>query len=270
MEVRKEDFIQIKKKKNPNFIEKNLGIAAESFEFLSKVNFLITYKTFKKILIISSIFGIVIGIILRNFLISISFAILFPLIELELLQFFKKDIENELEININKIAVKIKNTFSHSQDVVRSVIDNKPNISPIKELFEEFEQDIEVYHLSTKEALLEMKKKLKSTSFHSLIDQLILCDEDRENYSSLVATVEQLNDRSRFLNLWNVIKKNMMETYFFGLVLVNGIVITLAYALRDIAKVFLVSKMSKYIIAIYIISHILISISAIKVINKEV
>lgn len=265
---KKSDFVKLKKPNN--FISKKLAEVEESFEFLSKVNFAISFKTFKILMALSSVAGFLIGILAENFALAVILAACIPLLEIEILHFMEGDVARNVEDMVIRHGNVIRNSYMYSYDVKEAIVTNiRRYHSPIKELFEEFQTEVEVYHYSIEESLRKVPNKIKSESLSQLIEQLILCNKDRANVSALVATIEQLNDKSKFLAYWANIRKAMITNYFTAVVIVNCILGALAYGFRDITRIFLKSELSTYLVAGYILIIFITTIMAMRDINRQ-
>lgn len=265
---KKSDFVKLKK--TDNFISKKIAEVEESFEFLSKVNFAINFKTFKILMVLSSVAGLLIGILLENFALSLILAACIPLLEIEILHFMEGDVARNVEDMVIRHGNLIRNSYMYYYDVKEAIVTNmKRYNSPIKELFEEFKTEIDIYHYSVEESLNKIPNKIKSESLSQLIEQLILCNKDRANVSALVATIEQLNDKSKFLAYWANVRKAMITNYFTALIIVNLILGGLAYGFKDITKIFLKSGLSTYLIAGYTLILFITTISAMRNINRQ-
>lgn len=265
--IKRKDFVRTKK--SSNFISKKLDEISTSFDFLTKVNFEIDFKTFKIILISSSILGFLIGILLRNPVLSLILAITIPFLEIEILYFLEKEMRIFVEDIVIKSGNVIKNTYLYSKDVKTAITDNiKRFESPLRELFEGFKTEVNVYHYSVEESLKKLPLKIKSKSLEEITEQLILCNKDRANAPSFIATISQLNDKLIFLQSWSNMKKSMLG--MFSLVL-SGVILMPIVIIKglDETNAFLRSSNSGTKIALYILCLLIITILTLRDINED-
>lgn len=267
--VSRNEFVKPKKE---NKFDSKIKNIKETIDFLGKVNLEITFNQVVLIMIISSLVGVATGLIFSNLVASIILAIFIPVLEIEILNYIKKDISDYIENRIIKSANLIKNSYAYSYDIKKAIKENiKRTETPLKQLYEEFVDEIEVYHFSVKDSLKRMEMKLKSTTLSLFIEQLILCEEDSSNINSLIATVQQFDDRRRFLDTWKGIKKDILVKNAFIMGAINFVMFQ-AYGLvkeQMATPEFFNSMATKIVASIYILINLIYVFVVMKTVNKE-
>lgn len=257
---KRKQFVKVTPKKNG--IQKQYQELKESFELLAKINYKITLKEFRYILILCAVIGFLLGILLHNIFLSIIFTGAFPLMAIQMIILKRKEIEYMIERQIIGYAELIKNSLLTTPSVLHSIEDITPRMqAPTQKIFEEMIQEVEIYNYPTKEALIRMQSKLKSTSLKELVEQLSLCDRDSRYITSLQTTVAFLNDKKEFLQLWDYRVKDITQKLYTLVFLLNVLVGMSYFTFPDMVKAFLLSPVSKIIIAIFILVQIIVIFS---------
>lgn len=257
---KRKQFVKVTPKKNG--LQKQYQELKESFELLAKINYKITLKEFRYILILCAVIGFLLGILFKNIFLSIVFTGALPLMAVQLIFLKRKEIEYMIERQIISYAELIKNSLLTTPSVLHSIEDITPRMqAPTQKVFEEMIHEVEIYNYPTKEALIRMQSKLKSTSLKELVEQLSLCDRDSRYITSLQTTVAFLNDKKEFLQLWDYRVKDITQKLYTLVFLLNVLVGMSYLTFPDMVKAFLLSPASKIIIAIFILVQIIVIFS---------
>ena len=257
---KRKQFVKVTPKKNG--LQKQYQELKESFELLAKINYKITLKEFRYILILCAVIGFLLGILFKNIFLSIVFTGALPLMAVQLIVLKRKEIEYMIERQIISYAELIKNSLLTTPSVLHSIEDITPRMqAPTQKVFEEMIHEVEIYNYPTKEALIRMQSKLKSTSLKELVEQLSLCDRDSRYITSLQTTVAFLNDKKEFLQLWDYRVKDITQKLYTLVFLLNMLVGMSYLTFPDMVKAFLLSPASKIIIAIFILVQIIVIFS---------
>lgn len=223
-----------------------------SLEIMAKINYNVSLKQVKWILILASIIGFSLGLLVKNLYLAITFGCFFPYFFVEWLKIQKSSIQSMLDGQAIKYANLIKNSYIATNQIKSAIEQNIPLFEePIKTLFEKWIEDVELFNYSYQEAFERMHKNFTSKSLKDFTDQLIMCDKDRTYLSSLEATISQLNDRRAFMARWENKKKDMLRKYYFLAGIMVGLTIFIMFAYGEVAEVFLQTDFSKIVIAIY-------------------
>lgn len=253
----------MKKKKGTKigkFYYKKKNDVLETLELFSKISFNISLQELFFGLGFALVVGLIIGCLFKSVLIALILGVGLPIIFIEFLLYIKKNIEIRIEKQIISYAELIKNSFMYTNSVVNTIKEITPRVNePIKKIFQEFLDDIEIYNISNKNALDRMKNKLKFSSLNDLIEQLILCEQDRRFITSFITTVQFLTDKREFLQMYEYKIKDMFGIFIFLLLMINGMVISLYFILNEIILVFLNHPGSNIVIGIYAFLQITIS-----------
>lgn len=265
--AKRKQFVKVAPKKNK--LQKQYQELKESFELLAKINYKITLKEFRYILILCAVIGFLLGILFKNIFLSIVFAGALPLMAVQLIFLKRKEIEYMIERQIISYAELIKNSLLTTPSVLHSIEDITPRMqAPTQKIFEEMIHEVEIYNYPTKEALIRMQSKLKSTSLKELVEQLSLCDRDSRYITSLQTTVAFLNDKKEFLQLWDYRVKDITQKLYTLVFLLNMLVGMSYFTFPDMVKAFLLSPASKIIIAIFTLIQIIVVFSVLKKIRS--
>ena len=257
---KRKQFVKVTPKKNG--LQKQYQELKESFELLAKINYKITLKEFRYILILCAVIGFLLGILFKNIFLSIVFTGALPLMAVQLIFLKRKEIEYMIERQIISYAELIKNSLLTTPSVLHSIEDITPRMqAPTQKVFEEMIHEVEIYNYPTKEALMRMGAKLKSVSLKELVEQLALCDRDSRYITSLQTTVAFLNDKKEFLQLWDYRVKDITQKLYTLVFLLNMLVGMSYFTFPDMVKAFLLSPASKIIIAIFILVQIIVIFS---------
>lgn len=261
--TKRKQFVRIVPKKN------RYQELKEAFELLAKINYKLTLKEFRYVLIICAGIGFLLGILFRNIFLSIVFTGAFPLMAIQMISLKRKEIEYMIERQIISYAELIKNSLLTTSSVLHSIKDITPRMqSPTKKIFEEMLQEVEIYNYPTKEALMRMGAKLESLSLKELVEQLALCDRDSRYITSLQTTVAFLNDKKEFLQLWDYRVKDITQKLYTLVFLLNVLVGMSYFTFPDMVTAFLSASVSKIIIAIFILIQIIVVFSVLKKIRS--
>ena len=264
---KRKQFVKVAPKKNK--LQKQYQELKESFELLAKINYKITLKEFRYILILCAIIGFFLGILFKNIFLSIVFTGALPLMAVQLIVLKRKEIEYMIERQIISYAELIKNSLLTNPSVLHSIKDITPRMqAPTQKIFEEMLREVEIYNYPTKEALMRMGAKLKSVSLKELVEQLALCDRDSRYITSLQTTVAFLNDKKEFLQLWDYRVKDITQKLYTLVFLLNMLVGMSYFTFPDMVKAFLLSPASKIIIAIFTLIQIIVVFSVLKKIRS--
>lgn len=259
----------IKKKKSTNFISKKLDEAIENIEFLNKVNYNLNINEIKIILVILSIAGIFLGFLLRNFYISISMLVIFPLAYLEYLNFMKNQVAIRIEKQVIKYSELIKNSYLANHDIRRAIKENMSRFAePIKSLFEEFIREVDIYNFYPKEAILNMNKKIQTPSLKKLTEQLALCEDDRRFDNSLQATTMLLNDRKSFLTMWEYKSKTMIQIFITTIILMDFLILLMLFGFGEIGREFMKHFLYKPLLALFLVMQALLLLQVLRKVNS--
>lgn len=250
-------FIKAKPKRNP--IQNVYTQLIESFELLSKVNYRLSIKEFYYILLLLAFLGIAIGVLLKNYLLSLVFLISFPLLGVQYIVLKRKEVESYIERQVISYAELIKNSLLTSNSVLVSIKDITPRMQePLKTLFNELISEVDIYNYSTGQALFRMNQKLQSASLKEITEQLILCDRDIRYITSFQTTTAFLNDKKEFMQLWDYRVRDISQK-LFTLVLLLNILVSLSYfAFPDMVRTFLENPISKVIVSLFILIQVLV------------
>lgn len=253
------------------FYYKKKNEIIEAINLFSKIALNITYREVLFCIVFSSIIGLLIGVFSKSFLITISLTVGVPIIFIEFLLFTKKNIEIKIEKQIISYAELIKNSFIYTNSIITTIKEITPRVAdPIKTVFNEFIDDIEIYNISNKNALERMKNKLNFETLNSLIEQLILCESDRRFITSFTTTVQFLSDKRAFLLMYEFKIKEMLNIFTLMLCMINGMLLSLYFILNEVVVIFLENPISKILISIYIILQIFITYRTLeKIINTK-
>lgn len=254
---KRKTFIKAKPKRNP--VQKLYTQLIESFELLSKVNYRLSIKEFYYILLLLAFLGIAIGVLLKNYLLSLVFFISFPLFEVQYIVLKRKEVESYIERQVISYAELIKNSLLTSNSVLVSIKDITPRMQePLKTLFNELISEVDIYNYSTGQALFRMNQKLQSASLKEITEQLILCDRDIRYITSFQTTTAFLNDKKEFMQLWDYRVRDISQK-LFTLVLLLNILVSLSYfAFPDMVRTFLENPISKVIVSLFILIQVLV------------
>ena len=273
--LKKKKFVNAKKKKfikskpRVGFFQKKVFEITQSLELLAKINFRISWRTLKIILLLLSALGIVLGVGFRNVLLGVILGIAFPMLFIEYLSLKKSDIESYIEKQVTQYAELIKNSFISTNSVMQSIKTITPRMSePSRTIFQELITEVEVYNYSVEFALNHMCAKLESNSLSELTQQLVLCQRDQRFISSLQTTTKFMADKREFLQMWEYKIKSMYQKLSFMVFLVNAMAVSAFFMYRDIFEYFLNSRASKIVIPIFILMQLIAVIRASKKIKN--
>lgn len=262
---RKRKVLKAKK----SYIEKKKEQIEQSLEMMAKINFNISLKQVKYILLGLAFLGLLIGLVTKNIFLMLILIFFLPWVFTEYLYIKKSSIQTILDNQIIKYAGLIKNAYIGNQNIKQSIILNIPIFDePIKTLFQEWIEDIDIYNYSYKEAFDRLNAKFESKSLKEFTDQLIMCERDRTYMTSLEATVGQLNDRRAFMTKWEFKKQNILKKYFFMLSMIVFMTFVVFYGYGNISDVFIASSIFKPVIAIYMLIILLSTVYVLKQVSN--
>lgn len=264
--IKRNEFVTVKKKQH--FLAAQYEELQDSLLLLAKINFNLSMRDVKIIMLILMTIGILGGIVVKNSYVAIMMAIALPLLFWEYLIIKKDSVEVYIDSQVIKYAELIKNSYLTTGNIKDSIQNNLRRFEePIKSVFSEFVDEVDIYNYAVKDAFHRMNKKLQSPSLQEFTEQLIYCDNDRRFINSLEVTVQHLNDKREFMQRWEFTKKDIISKYTFMLMLVNGMTIFMLLGYGDISAVFLDSSWSKPLIAIYILIQIVTTVLTLRKVN---
>lgn len=265
--IKRSEFVSVQKKQNP--FSRKMEEMQECLQLLAKINFNLSMRDLKIVMLILAAIGFLGGVMIQNKYVSILFVFAFPMMFWEYLLIKKGSVEAYLDSQIIKYAELIKNSYVTTGNIKDSIQNNLRRFDePVKSIFAEFVDEVDIYNYSVKDAFARMNQKLDSPSLKEFTEQLIYCDNDRRFINSLEVTVQHLNDKRDFLQRWQFTQKDIMNKYLFMLALVNGMSLFLLFGFGDIADVFMNSNASKLVIAIYVLIQVVVTIIVLKRVNK--
>lgn len=265
--LKRNEFVSVKRKQN--FITRKIEEMQDCLALLAKINFNLSMREVQIIGVILMAAGFVVGILLKNIYVAVMLMITFPVLGWEYLIIKKGSVENFIDSQVIKYAELIKNSYMTTNNIMDSIRNNMRRFDePIKSVFSEFVDEVDIYNYSVKDAFGRMNQKLQSTSLKEFTDQLIYCDNDRRFINSLEVTVQHLNDKREFMQKWEFTKKDIMNKYTFMVILVNGMTLFMLLGYGDISAVFLGSYWSKPLIAVYILIQIVVTIMVLRSVNN--
>lgn len=265
--IKRSEFVSVKKKQN--LLTRKMEEMQDCLALLAKINFNLSIREVQIIGVILSAAGVLVGLLLHNVYVAVMLMITFPILGWEYLIIKKGSVENFIDSQVIKYAELIKNSYMTTNNIMDSIRNNMRRFDePIKSVFSEFVDEVDIYNYSIKDAFNRMNQKLESTSLKEFTDQLVYCDNDRRFINSLEVTVQHLNDKREFMQRWEFTKKDIMNKYTFMLLLVNGMTLFMLLGYGDISAVFLSSYWSKPLIAIYILIQIIVTIMVLRKVNK--
>lgn len=256
--IKRSEFVSVKKKQN--LLTRKMEEMQDCLALLAKINFNLSIREVQIIGVILSAAGVLVGLLLHNVYVAVMLMITFPILGWEYLIIKKGSVENFIDSQVIKYAELIKNSYMTTNNIMDSIRNNMRRFDePIKSVFSEFVDEVDIYNYSIKDAFNRMNQKLESTSLKEFTDQLVYCDNDRRFINSLEVTVQHPNDKREFMQRWEFTKKDIMNKYTFMLLLVNGMTLFMLLGYGDISAVFLSSYWSKPLIAIYILIQIIVN-----------
>lgn len=262
---RKRKVLKAKK----GYFEKKKEQIEQSLEMMAKINFNISLKQVKYILLGLAFLGLLIGLVTKNIFLMLVLIPFLPWFFTEYLYIKKSSIQTILDNQIIKYAGLIKNAYIGNQNIKQSIALNIPIFEePIKTLFQEWIEDIDIYNYSYKEAFNRLNAKFESKSLKEFTEQLVMCERDRTYITSLEATVGQLNDRRAFMAKWEFKKQDMLRKFFFMVSLMLFMTFFVIYAYGDISNAFINSVLFKPVIATYTLVILLSIVYVIKQVNS--
>lgn len=141
-----------------------------------------------------SVFGVLVGIMLQNYLLVPILAIGFlmtPFLYVKLLGFrLRKLMNNELESTLSIITT----SYTRSENIVEAVEENIGYIrQPVKEVFQQFIVEANLINPDIKKLLRKMKDKIDNDVFKEWCDALVACQDDSKLKSTLLPITKKLS-----------------------------------------------------------------------------
>ena len=104
---------------------------------------------------------------------------------------YKKMMNGEIETALSVITT----SYLRSESIITAVEENIAYLHPpVSDVFRSFLAQTSVISTDVKQALLDMKPKLKNYIFHEWIDAAIACQDDKTLKSTLTPIIEKLSD----------------------------------------------------------------------------
>lgn len=188
----KKQIQQSVKKRKANGIRQILMESRKVLELTHRSDRLPMYSMYSVFL---SVIGILISVLLDNlFLIpvlAIGLALLPWLYILYSATKFKNQLNEEMETALSMITT----SYLRSDNIITAVRENIDHINfPVKEVFEGFLFQSDMISSDITQLLENVKGSLDNTIFQDWVDQIILCQDDRNLKSTLQAIVGRLSE----------------------------------------------------------------------------
>ena len=104
---------------------------------------------------------------------------------------YKKMMNSEIETALSVITT----SYLRSESIITAVEENIEYLHPpVSDVFRSFLAQTSVISTDVKQALLNMKPKLKNYIFHEWIDAAVACQDDKTLKSTLTPIIEKLSD----------------------------------------------------------------------------
>ena len=104
---------------------------------------------------------------------------------------YKKMMNGEIETALSVITT----SYLRSESIITAVEENIAYLHPpVADVFRSFLAQTSVISTDVKQALLDMKPKLKNYIFHEWIDAAVACQDDKTLKSTLTPIIEKLSD----------------------------------------------------------------------------
>lgn len=168
---------------------------------LAKMNKIDDYGKIKLISIIFALTGLVLSIVIKNYLFAIIFIPVFFLAPYQFVKMrykkFNKILEEELETGISLITI----SYARTSNLVTAVSECLNSLPPnVKPYFEDFIFEVTSVNANIKTALLNLKTKVENKTFQQWVERLIICQNDRSAISSLQTFVNEFADNRAIQN----------------------------------------------------------------------
>lgn len=104
---------------------------------------------------------------------------------------YKKMMNSEIETALSVITT----SYLRSESIITAVEENIEYLHPpVSDVFRSFLAETNVISTDVKQALVNMKPKLKNYIFHEWIDAAVACQDDKTLKSTLTPIIEKLSD----------------------------------------------------------------------------
>lgn len=204
--------------KRSRFIDKKLNFFERfkitSEEMLKSGNSDMTFGKYIRLCVLFSLGGVVIGLLLNNWLLSMVLAVGMFFIPLQYLSLRRTAYIQILNEQMESALSLITNSYLQSGDIIRAVKDNLHRIEqPFYNLFAEFIAEKTFVDSNMIKNIRKLKRKLDNSFFHEWCDTLIMCQNDRELMYVLPTIVEKMSDIKQIQAEFNTQMYNIYKDY---------------------------------------------------------
>lgn len=206
-------------KKREGIVVRNINIARQSLEQSGQKDKL---SKVLKISIGTASFGVVIGLIMHNLLLSVVLGIGLYFLPIWMTQFsvftYEKFICQELEVSLNMITM----SYMRENDIVASIRINLDTIkNPVRQVFMDIVNKIEKVGIDPVIALEQSKAVLNNGLYDEWCNALILCVDDH----TLKDTLRPIVDKFAELKAQQEENETLMMMPFREIVMMVGLVL---------------------------------------------
>lgn len=263
------DIKQIRREKivprKPSYFDKR---KQETIEVLKQSN--MDYQTYKHIVVVCAVAGIVLGLLMNNFLLSLIMAAGLAYVPIQIIKFKQISLTKILNDQIETALAIITNTYIQVEDIIKAISDNLKRLDePLLGVFKEFLAETNFIDANIVRALLKMKAKVPNRNFSEWCDIMIQCQDDRELKYVLPSIVEKMSDEKKI----QIECDTTMYDYYKDYISVTLVVIAnipLMYFLnKDWFSILTTNPLGKLVIAFTVASIFVATAYVIKV-NKPV
>ncbi len=166
-----------------------------SEELLRNSRLRITFAKYMRISVLCSVFGVGIGLLFHNFLLSVVLAVCMLFVPLQYLRIrqaaYTKMMHEQMEAALSLIT----NSYLQSGDIIKAIKENLRRIEqPFYRIFAEFIAEKTFVDSNMVKNIRKMKQKVNNSFFGEWCDTLVLCQNDRELMYVLPTIVEKMSD----------------------------------------------------------------------------
>ena len=178
--------------------------------------------------------GIVVGFLLDNWSLGIVLGCIFCILPFKLLgnmvESYQKSLRNELEMSLNVITM----AYIRDENLIAAVDSVIPNLkSPVKEIFEDFSNQIHFVEPSIKKAIKRIRGQIDDPIFREWCDNLLLCQDDMDQVNNLLNIVHKYSEQ-------NLVNQKLQTALKSGKLEFKAMV---GFLLGNIALLFIIEKL---------------------------
>ena len=156
------------------------------------------YKDYIRCEILFCVIGILVGILLNNYFLSIVLGICLPYIPFQILQFkivsYKKAVAESLE----SVLALLTNGYRIEDNFVAVVTKNMENFNePFRQIFAEFLLSVNYIDTNIQRSIIKMRDKIDNPYFFEWCNMLMQCQDDRDLKTTLPNIVTKMNNVKR-------------------------------------------------------------------------